>query len=77
MRMNLDLGAADAGYELRFIKAMIPHHEAAIVMANDLSSKTQRPELKKLAKAILISQQAEIDQMKQWSKDYETSSTRR
>jgi len=77
MRMDLDLGAADAGYELRFIKAMIPHHEAAIVMANDLSSKTQRPKLKKLAKAIIISQQAEIDQMKQWSKDYETSSTRR
>jgi uncharacterized protein (DUF305 family) len=70
MRMDLDLGAADGGYDLRFIKAMIPHHEAAVVMAKDLALKTQRPELKKAAKDILTSQQAEIDQMVKWQKDW-------
>jgi uncharacterized protein (DUF305 family) len=70
MRMDLDLGAADAGYDLRFIKAMIPHHEAAVVMAKDLALKTQRPELKKAAQDILTSQQAEIDQMVKWQKDW-------
>jgi uncharacterized protein (DUF305 family) len=66
MRMDVDLGAADANFDKRFIDAMIPHHEAALVMAKDLQGKTQRPELKKLAQDILSSQQAEINQMKQW-----------
>jgi uncharacterized protein (DUF305 family) len=70
MRMDLDLGASDAGYDLRFVKAMIPHHEAAVVMAKDLALKTQRPELKKFAKDIMASQQAEVDQMTQWQKDW-------
>jgi uncharacterized protein (DUF305 family) len=66
MRMDVDLGSADANFDKRFIDAMIPHHEAALVMAKDLQGKTQRPELKKLAQDILSSQQAEINQMKQW-----------
>jgi uncharacterized protein (DUF305 family) len=35
-------------------------------MADDVLKKSKRPELLKLAKAIIASQQAEIDQMKQW-----------
>lgn len=70
MRMNMDLGKADADYDQRFLKAMIPHHEAAVTMAQDLAAKTKRPELQKLAQAIVTSQQAEIDQMKQWQKDW-------
>lgn len=77
MKMDIDLGKADAGYDLRFIKAMIPHHEAAIIMAKDLALKTKRPELQKMAKDILTSQQTEIDQMNRWSKDYETPTSRR
>ncbi len=77
MRMNVNLGLADAGYDSRFIQAMVPHHEAAVIMAKDLASKTKRPELQKMAKDIMISQQTEIDQMKQWSKLYETPSTGR
>jgi uncharacterized protein (DUF305 family) len=68
MKMDMDLGKADDGYDLRFIQAMIPHHEAAVTMAKDLAQKTKRPELQKLAKEIITSQQAEIDQMKQWQK---------
>jgi uncharacterized protein (DUF305 family) len=66
MQMDMDLGVADQGYALRFVNAMIPHHEAAVVMADDVLKKSKRPELLKLAKAIIASQQAEIDQMKQW-----------
>ena len=68
MMMNMDLGAADDQFDLRFINAMIPHHESAIVMANDAKQKSKRPEIQKLATAIVSSQQAEIDQMKQWRK---------
>ncbi|ARV59639.1 DUF305 domain-containing protein [Nostocales cyanobacterium HT-58-2] len=66
MRMDMDLGAADAQFDLRFINAMIPHHEGAITMAQDALSKSKRPEIKKLAQDIITSQQKEIDQMKQW-----------
>lgn len=68
MMMKGDLGAADAQFDLRFINAMIPHHEGAITMAKDTSSKSKRPEIKKLAQDIITSQQKEIDQMKQWRK---------
>ncbi|MEA5549842.1 DUF305 domain-containing protein [Anabaena cylindrica UHCC 0172] len=66
MMMNMDLGAADAEFDLRFINAMIPHHEAAVVMAKDALQKSQRPEIKKLAENIIKSQDAEIKQMQQW-----------
>lgn len=66
MMMSMDLGAADAQFDLRFINAMIPHHEGALVMAKDALSKSNRPEMKKLSQDILTSQQKEIDQMKQW-----------
>jgi uncharacterized protein (DUF305 family) len=70
MMMNMPLGAADAQFDLRFLNAMIPHHEGAIVMAKDALSKSKRPEIQALAKSIIASQQAEIDQMKQWRKDW-------
>ncbi|MGF1590601.1 MAG: DUF305 domain-containing protein [Pleurocapsa sp.] len=70
MMMSMDLGQADADFDLRFIDAMIPHHEGALVMAQDALSKTKRPEIKKLSQDILNSQQQEIEQMKQWRKDW-------
>jgi len=66
MMMSMDLGAADAQFDLRFINAMIPHHEGALVMAKDALSKSNRPEMKKLSQDILTSQQQEINQMKEW-----------
>lgn len=66
MMMKGDLGAGDAEFDLRFLNAMIPHHEGALVMATDVQSKSKRPEMKQLAQEILSSQQKEIEQMKQW-----------
>jgi uncharacterized protein (DUF305 family) len=70
MMMSMDLGSADADFDRRFIDAMIPHHEGALVMAKDALSKTKRPEIEKLSQDILSSQQQEIEQMKQWRKDW-------
>ncbi|MGL4619934.1 MAG: DUF305 domain-containing protein, partial [Chroococcidiopsis sp.] len=47
---------------------MIPHHEGAVTMAQDALKKSQRPEIKQLAKNIISDQQKEIAQMKQWRK---------
>jgi uncharacterized protein (DUF305 family) len=66
MRMDMDLGGADDEFDRRFIEAMIPHHQGAVDMAEDLLEKTDRPELKALGQEIISSQQAEIDQMNEW-----------
>ena len=46
----------------QFLKGMIPHHAAAILMAGKANIKD--PEIKKLTEQIILSQQAEIEQMK-------------
>ncbi|MEG4507543.1 DUF305 domain-containing protein [Microcoleus sp. F6_B4] len=66
MMMSMDLGAADDQFDLRFINAMIPHHEGALVMAQDALKKSKRPEIKKLSQEIVTSQKQEIEQMKEW-----------
>ncbi|MBM0742345.1 DUF305 domain-containing protein [Phormidium sp. CLA17] len=66
MMMSMDLGKADDQFDLRFLNAMIPHHEGAVVMGQDASSKSKRPESQKLAQEIIASQTAEIKQMQQW-----------
>ncbi|WP_310481968.1 DUF305 domain-containing protein [Chamaesiphon sp. VAR_48_metabat_403] len=66
MMMSMSLGAADAGFDLRFLNAMIPHHQGAVTMAKDSLKKSTRPQLQKLARSILVSQQSEIDRMTQW-----------
>ncbi len=70
MMMKGDLGASDAQFDLRFLNAMIPHHEGAVEMAQDALKKTKRPEIKKMAQEILTSQQKEIEQMKQWKQTW-------
>ncbi|MBW4501528.1 MAG: DUF305 domain-containing protein [Scytonema hyalinum WJT4-NPBG1] len=66
MRMDMDLGSGDPEFDLRFINAMIPHHQGAVEMAQDALNKSKRPEIKQLAQEIITSQQTEINQMKQW-----------
>lgn len=46
----------------QFLKGMIPHHAAAILMSEQ--SKSKDPEIKKLQQEIIISQQEEITVMK-------------
>ncbi len=70
MMMSGDLGAADDQFDLRFINAMIPHHQGAIDMAQQALEKSDRTEIKELAQNIIDSQQQEISQMEQWRKDW-------
>jgi len=70
MMMAGDLGKADEEFDLRFINAMIPHHEGALVMAEQVLERSDRPELQQIAEDILTTQQAEIDQMQQWRQEW-------
>lgn len=49
MMMSGDLGAADDQFDLRFINAMIPHHQGAIDMAQQALEKSDRTEIEELA----------------------------
>ena len=66
MKMSKDLGTADAQFDLRFINAMIPHHQGAVTMAEDALNKSKHPEIKQLAQEIVKAQEVEIAQMQQW-----------
>ena len=52
-----------APIDIDFLKGMIPHHQGAIDMAEELIKKTKDPELKALAQKIIKDQKAEIKQM--------------
>ncbi|MCB5199826.1 DUF305 domain-containing protein [Loktanella sp. TSTF-M6] len=49
-----------------FMAGMVPHHQAAVDMANDVLANGTDPEVRALAQTILQSQQAEIDEMNDW-----------
>jgi uncharacterized protein (DUF305 family) len=52
--------------ELDFLTQMIPHHQEAVAAARQLSTVTERPELRQLAEAIIDEQSREIALMQRW-----------
>jgi uncharacterized protein (DUF305 family) len=58
-------------FDLRFIDAMIIHHQGAIVMAQELlKAAVEHEELRQLAQQIIDAQQAEIEQLQQWREEW-------
>jgi len=55
---------ATTPYDLRFMDAMIMHHEGAIMSARMMISQSAHPELRDLARRIIAGQQAQVDQMR-------------
>lgn len=53
-------------FDRAFIKAMIEHHQGAIDMANLISTRSERQELKDLGNDILTAQTKEIEMMQGW-----------
>jgi len=49
--------------DIRFLQLMIPHHQAAVLMADAVLAQTDRPEIVTLAEGISTAQQAEIEYM--------------
>ena len=64
-------GAAQAAEADRmFIDEMVPHHEMALMMAEDALAKANTQELKSFAQKVKDDQAREIAQMKSWRKDW-------
>jgi uncharacterized protein (DUF305 family) len=53
-----------------FLQMMIPHHDAAIAMAEQALTQAQHPEIKQLAQHIITLQRAEIAEMQRYLKDW-------
>jgi uncharacterized protein (DUF305 family) len=57
-------------FDKAFIDAMIPHHQSAIYMAQVAQEESKIPVIKQLAEDIVDAQKREIEQMKQWRKQW-------
>ncbi len=54
---------ANADFDRMFLQMMIPHHQAAISMAEQALTQADHPEIKTLAQGIITTQRAEISEM--------------
>jgi uncharacterized protein (DUF305 family) len=67
---NMNLGQADRTFDLRYINAMIAHHRGAMLLAEQLSKNTSRPEMKTLAQNILADEPKAIAELYTWKKEW-------
>lgn len=58
------------GYDKAFIEHMINHHDSAVKMAELSAENAKHDEIKMLSDEIVRNQAAEIEQMKQWQKEW-------
>lgn len=63
-------GLTGEAYDKEFLKQMIIHHEQAIEMSQYAATNAKHQEIKDLASSVMSEQKTEIDQMKQWQKDW-------
>ena len=57
-------------FDKAFIDTMIPHHQSAIEMAQVALEKSDNPKIKELAENIISAQQREIEQMREWRREW-------
>jgi len=63
-------------YDMAFISHMIDHHQAAVDMAKLSAQNAKHDEIKQLSNEIVNAQEKEINEMKQWQKDWGYSAER-
>lgn len=63
-------GKTGEEFDKAFISGMIEHHTGAIDMAKEAQMNAGRQEIKDMADDIISAQTKEIEQMRQWQKDW-------
>ena len=71
---TITVSQRDAPFDQRFIDMMVPHHEAAIAMAEIARTRATRDELRALADEIIDAQTAEVEQLRAWRESWFGSS---
>ena len=70
-RMGMDHSAMMVSSEREFLTGMIPHHQEAVDTAKEVIERGgSTPKIKALAENIIIAQELEIAEMKQWHLDW-------
>ena len=71
-KMHKDMMIKPSGnIDVDFLKGMIPHHQGAIDMSEELIKKSKDSELKAFAQKMIDAQKAEIKMMQDWLKKRE------
>ena len=64
-RMHMEMDVPSSGDpDVDFVRAMIPHHQRAVEMAQVILAQGKDPEVRKLAQAIVEAQESEIAWMR-------------
>lgn len=63
-------GLSDEAFDEKFLTLMIEHHQQAIDMSKYADTNAFHEEIKDIASAVITAQEKEIDQMKQWQKNW-------
>lgn len=67
--------ATGVEFDLAFVELMAAHHQGAIDMANAELKDGSLPEVTRLAKQIIDTQQDDIDQLQRWKAEWSTAAT--
>jgi uncharacterized protein (DUF305 family) len=78
MGMGMNMAALETAtpFDRAFIDAMIPHHQGAVGMAEQLLKRGEQPGLRKMSTDMIAAQTKEIAQMRAWRKAWYGSSGR-
>ena len=71
---TITVSETEAPFDQRFIDMMVPHHEAAIGMAEIAQSRATHDKLRILADQVIEAQTAEIGQLRAWRESWFGSS---
>jgi uncharacterized protein (DUF305 family) len=63
-------------FDQRFIDMMVPHHQGAEAMARLALTRATHPQIKRLARSIIVAQTKEIAQMRAWRRAWYGSGTK-
>lgn len=65
-----ELGVSDDKFDLRFLNALIAHHEAGILMTKEIKTKSSRTEILNNADEVEIFLSNSLEMLKRWRKDW-------
>lgn len=68
--LKVQLGASDTKQDLRFLNALIAHHEAGILMTRDIRAKSSRKEVLDNADAVETFLTTTLTTLKEWRKQW-------